>query len=157
MAPKNDAIINSTIGEGSIFEGKFYIHGSLQINGKFEGEIKTEDQLVIGETGKVKTNIYAKRVVIAGTLIGNTIATEEVILLETGRVLGDITAPVVHVKEGVVVEGKIHITGGQKKDIGNVVKEAWDAGPKMPQFDHEPITKKSPEPDSPNSQINNEL
>ncbi len=149
MAPKNDVIINSTIGEGSIFEGKFYIHGSLQINGKFEGEIKTEDQLVIGETGKVKTNIFAKRVVIAGTLIGNTIATEEVILLETGRILGDITAPVVHVKEGVVVEGRIHITGGQKKDITNVVREAWEAGPKMPEFDHEPISKAEPETNIP--------
>ncbi len=143
MAPKNDSVINSVIGEGSIFEGKFYISGSMQINGKFEGEIKTEDQLIIGETGKVKTNVFAKRVVIAGTLIGNTTATEEVILLETGRILGDITAPVVHMKEGVVIEGRIHITGAQKKEIKSVVQEAWSAGPSMPAFDHESIYKSS--------------
>jgi hypothetical protein len=35
MAGKGDAV-NSTIGEGSIFEGKFYISGSLRIDGKFE-------------------------------------------------------------------------------------------------------------------------
>ena len=144
MAPKNENVINSIIGEGSIFEGKYYIHGSLQINGKFEGEVKTEDQLIIGETGRVKTNIYARRVVIAGTLIGNTIASEEVILLETGRILGDITAPIVHMREGVVVEGKVNITGGQKKDISKVVEESWASGPTMPTFEHKSSSSTSP-------------
>ncbi|HMU84753.1 MAG TPA: polymer-forming cytoskeletal protein, partial [Leptospiraceae bacterium] len=54
MAGRNDSM-NSVIGPGSIFEGKFYISGSLKIDGKFEGEIKTEDALVVGETGKIKT------------------------------------------------------------------------------------------------------
>ena len=77
MAGKGDAV-NITIGEGSIFEGKFYISGSLRIDGKFEGEIKTDEELVVGETGKVKTNIDAKSVVVAGTVIGNIKADEEV-------------------------------------------------------------------------------
>ncbi len=38
-------------------------------------------------------------------------------------------------KDGVVVEGKIHITGGQKKDIKKVVEESWASGPSMPEFD----------------------
>ena len=46
---KNDTQLNSIIGEGSIFEGKFYIGGSLQIDGRFEGEIKTRDHLIVGE------------------------------------------------------------------------------------------------------------
>jgi len=132
MAPKNELIINSTIGEGSVFEGKYFIHGSLQIDGKFEGEVKTDEQLIIGQTGRVKTNIHAKRVVVAGTLIGNIDATEEVIRLETGRVLGDIKAPVVHLKDGVVIEGKIFVTGGQKKEIRKVIEESWASGPTMP-------------------------
>ena len=70
MAGRNDSM-NSVIGPGSIFEGKFYISGSLKIDGKFEGEIKTEDALVVGETGKIKTKITAKNVVVAGTMIGN--------------------------------------------------------------------------------------
>ena len=37
--------LNSTIGEGSSFEGKFYISGSLRIDGKFEGEIKTDERV----------------------------------------------------------------------------------------------------------------
>lgn len=118
---------NSVIGEGSIFEGKFYIAGSLRIDGKFEGEIRTEEALIIGETGKVKTNISAKEVVLAGTLIGDIDAKEEVRITESGRMLGDVNAPVLYLAKGVVLKGHVNITGGQKKDVKKIVEEAFGA------------------------------
>ena len=124
MAINKDSI-NSVIGPGSIFEGKFYIAGSLRIDGKFEGDIKTEDALVIGETGKVKTNISAKEVIISGTLIGNIKAENEVKLEGTGRMLGDITAPYLELQKGVITKGNITITGGQKKDVRKIVEESF--------------------------------
>lgn len=131
MAAKNESQLNSVIGEGSIFEGKFFINGSLQIDGRFEGEIKTRDQLIVGETGKVKTDIFAKRVVVGGTVIGNIEADEDVSLLSTGRILGNINAPKVNVEEGVVVKGEISINAGQKKDVKNIIEESFNAGPKI--------------------------
>lgn len=128
MAGKSDQI-NSTIGEGSIFEGKFYISGSLRIDGKFEGEIKTDEELVVGETGKVKTNIDARSVVVAGTVVGNIKADEEVRLLETGRVLGDIVTPTLTIQKGVVAQGHITITGGQKKDVKKMIEESFSSTP----------------------------
>ncbi len=126
MAPKND-LLNSTIGEGSVFEGKFYISGSLKIDGKFEGDIKTDEELFVGETGKVKTNIYAKNVVIAGTVIGNITASEEVRLLDSAKVLGDIKAPSVNIMRGVVLQGKVLITGSAKKDPAKVVEDSYNS------------------------------
>ncbi len=116
---------NSVIGPGSIFEGKFYIAGSLRIDGKFEGEIKTDDALFIGETGKVRTNISAREVIVAGTLIGNIKAEAEVRLEETGRLLGDIVAPALTLAKGVVAKGNITVTGGQKKDVKKIVEESF--------------------------------
>ncbi|EID99583.1 MULTISPECIES: bactofilin family protein [Leptospira] len=116
---------NSVIGPGSIFEGKFYIAGSLRIDGKFEGEIKTDDALFIGETGKVRTNISAREVIVAGTLIGNIKAETEVRLEETGRLLGDIIAPALSLAKGVVAKGNITVTGGQKKDVKKIVEESF--------------------------------
>jgi cytoskeletal protein CcmA (bactofilin family) len=127
MAGKGDSV-NSTIGEGSIFEGKFYISGSLRIDGKFEGEIRTDEELVVGETGKVKTNIDAKSVVIAGTVIGNIKADEEVRLLETGRLLGDINTPTLTIQRGVIAQGQITITGGQRKDVKKLIEESYSSG-----------------------------
>ncbi|HQI18786.1 MAG TPA: polymer-forming cytoskeletal protein, partial [Leptospiraceae bacterium] len=124
MAGRNDSM-NSVIGPGSIFEGKFYISGSLKIDGKFEGEIKTEDALVVGETGKIKTNITAKNVVVAGTMIGNIQAESEVRLEKSGKLLGDITAPMLNIQPGVIAKGTITITGGQKKDVRKVIEESY--------------------------------
>ncbi len=131
MAAKNGAGMNSVIGEGSIFEGNFYINGSLQIDGRFEGEVRTEDELIVGETGRVKTDIIAKKVVVGGTVIGNIEAEEEVTLLATGRVLGNIRAPRVNLEDGVVVQGEMSISAGQKKDIKSIVEESFEAGPKL--------------------------
>jgi cytoskeletal protein CcmA (bactofilin family) len=125
MASKNEGM-NSTIGEGSVFEGKFYISGSLKIDGKFEGEIKTDEELVVGETGRVRTNIVAKSVVIAGTVIGNITAKNEVRLLETGKVLGDVTAPMITLQKGVIVNGTFNITGGHKKDSKKIIEDSFN-------------------------------
>ncbi len=124
MAGKND-VLNSTIGEGSIFEGKFYISGSLKIDGKFEGEIKTDEELEVGITGKVKTNIIARSVLVAGTVIGNITAKEEVKLLDTAKVLGDVTAPTVNIQRGVILQGNVNITSGEKKEIKKIVEESY--------------------------------
>jgi len=124
MAGRSD-YLNSVIGPGSIFEGKFYISGSLKIDGKFEGEIKTEDALVVGESGKMRTNISAKTVTVAGTMIGNITADEEIRLEKTGKVMGDITTPVLHVAPGVIAQGNITITGGQKKDVQKIIEESY--------------------------------
>ncbi len=126
MASRSDSI-NSVIGQGSIFEGKFYISGSLKIDGKFEGEIKTDDSLFVGETGKLKTNIHARNIVVSGTMIGNIKAEEEVRLERSGRLLGDIETPVLHLTPGVVASGMITITGGHKKDARKLIEESYGA------------------------------
>jgi cytoskeletal protein CcmA (bactofilin family) len=125
MASKDS--LNSTIGEGSSFEGKFYISGSLRIDGKFEGEIRTDEELVVGETGKVKTNIEARSVVVAGTVIGNILAREEVKLLETAKVLGDVVAPAIQIQRGVIMQGSIKITGSGRKEPKAAVEESFSA------------------------------
>lgn len=124
MAIRNENM-NSVIGPGSIFEGKFYISGSLRIDGKFEGEIKTEEVLVVGETGKIKTNIKARDVIVSGTMIGNILAENEVRLDKNCKLLGDIKAPGLFIAEGVVAKGNIHITGGLKKDPKKVIEESY--------------------------------
>jgi cytoskeletal protein CcmA (bactofilin family) len=123
--PSKNETSNCVIGEGSIFDGRFYVNGSILIEGKFQGDIKTDDQLVVGPTGKVKTDIVARRVTIAGTLIGNIVASEEVNLLHTGKVLGNISTPRLTVEPGVITEGKVTITSGQTDDTKKLIEEAF--------------------------------
>jgi cytoskeletal protein CcmA (bactofilin family) len=123
--PSKNETTNCIIGEGSIFDGRFYVNGSILIEGKFQGDIKTDDQLVVGPTGKVKTDIVARRVTVAGTLIGNIIASEEVSLLHTGKVLGNITTPRLSVEPGVITDGKVTITSGQNDDTKQLIEQSF--------------------------------
>jgi cytoskeletal protein CcmA (bactofilin family) len=124
MPAKNDTT-NCIIGEGSIFDGRFYVNGSIMIEGKFQGDIRTDDQLIVGPTGKVKTDIQARRVTIAGTLIGNISASEEVTLLHTGKVLGNIVTPKLSVEPGVITDGKVTITSGQSEEARKIIEDSF--------------------------------
>jgi cytoskeletal protein CcmA (bactofilin family) len=73
----------------------------------------------------VKTDIQARRVTVAGTLIGNILASEEVNLLHTGKVLGNITTPKLTVEPGVITEGKVVITSGQSDDAKKIIEESF--------------------------------
>ncbi len=125
MAKVTESVNNCTIGEGSIFEGRFFVNGSILIEGKFKGEIKTNDELIVGPSGRVRTDITARRVTVAGTVIGNITATEEVSLVQTGKVLGDITTPRLNVEQGVIADGQVTITSGKSESIRRVIEEAY--------------------------------
>ncbi len=116
---RDDETVNSIIGEGSEFVGEFSVNGLIRIDGKFEGTIKAAGKVLIGRTGKVKTDIKAQSVVVGGTVIGNIEAEDKVILLSTARVVGDVRTPSLVIEEGVIFEGKCTITreGKSPKEI----------------------------------------
>ena len=149
MAARNDTS-NCVIGDGSVFEGRFYVNGSVYIQGKFQGDIKTDDQLIVGENGKVKTDIEARRVEIAGTLIGNITASEEVRLVKSGKVLGNIVTPKLTVEPGVLTSGKVTITSGQSTSVDSTIQDSYGAGAAETfeqMFEQEPGTDGRPELD----------
>ncbi|MCA9698005.1 MAG: polymer-forming cytoskeletal protein, partial [Myxococcales bacterium] len=46
--------ITTILGKGSSFEGKLTFEGTVRIDGRFSGEIRTEGTLIIGETAEVQ-------------------------------------------------------------------------------------------------------
>jgi len=116
---------NCIIGEGSVFEGRFYVEGSIRIDGKFQGDIRTGEVLTVSSTGKVKTDIKARKVTIAGTLIGNITASEEVNIIENGKVLGNIVTPKLNVEPGVITSGKLTITSSTQENVAEVITGAF--------------------------------
>ena len=119
---------NSLIGEGAEFKGKFKVAGSFRIDGYFDGELTVEDHLFISPIGKLKTDtVYAKTIAIAGIFMGNVDASEEVQLLSSGRVLGNIKAPKLVMEPGVVVQGSIDITGSKSKKIDSIIDSTFSS------------------------------
>ncbi|MFQ5831055.1 MAG: polymer-forming cytoskeletal protein, partial [Candidatus Methylomirabilia bacterium] len=78
--------------------------------GKFQGEIVSNDALIIGERGIVNASIRVGSVVVKGEVVGNVQANERVELKGTARLFGDVEAPVVVIEEGVLFEGHCRMT-----------------------------------------------
>lgn len=121
------AAADCTIGAGSIFHGRLYVTGSIRIEGKFQGEIHTDGEVMIGPTGQAKTDIATSRVVVSGTFIGNIDAKEEVYVTQTGKVLGSITTPKLTLEPGVVTSGNVTITSDKPESVVDAVRNAYGA------------------------------
>jgi cytoskeletal protein CcmA (bactofilin family) len=80
------------------------------LNGRLNGEIVSNDRLMVGEKGIVNASIRAGVVLIEGEVVGNINASERVELRGKARVYGDIEAPVVVVEAGVLFEGHCRMT-----------------------------------------------
>lgn len=97
--------LNALLGRGSEFEGKLTFEGTVRIDGKFSGEIHTNDVLVIGEGAKISAEISAGSVVVNGEVQGNIKAKTSIELHQPARVRGNLEAPTLSIDKGVIFEG----------------------------------------------------
>ena len=99
--------LTSLLGEGGSFEGKLLFEGRVRIDGKFRGEIASDDVLILGERADVDAKIeVGSLIVLGGTLRGDVRATRAVELHAPAKVYGNITAPQLVIDRGVQFEGQ---------------------------------------------------
>jgi len=102
--------LTALLGEGSEFSGKLLFEGRVRIDGKFRGEIVSEDVLVIGAGADVEAKIEVGRlIVLGGTLRGEVRASRAVELHAPARVIGNICTPQLAIDRGVIFEGQSRV------------------------------------------------
>ncbi len=104
---KEDVVenIDSLIGENIKIIGKIEGKGNLRIDGIIEGDLDYDGNIVIGEDGKIYGNIKAKDVSLAGTVEGNINSKTKLVILPTGKLLGDLVTSSFIVHENAIFEG----------------------------------------------------
>jgi cytoskeletal protein CcmA (bactofilin family) len=110
--------LTSLLGEGASFEGKLLFEGRVRIDGKFQGEIASDDVLVLGERAEVEAKIdVGSLIVLGGTLRGEVRAQKTVELHATAKVFGNITAPQLVIDRGVQFEGQSRIAEAGEPEL----------------------------------------
>jgi cytoskeletal protein CcmA (bactofilin family) len=105
------------LGEGAEFEGKLLFEGRVRIDGKFRGQIASDDVLVVGNTGEVQADIQVGTLIVLGGVIrGEVRAAKSVELHAPAKVYGSITTPQLMVDRGVTFEGQSRIPSEQADD-----------------------------------------
>lgn len=133
LAKVGGDIASNLIGENSYFSGRFLINGSLRIDGRFEGKYLQADQLYIGPTGKIKTNINAVSVIIEGLVIGNINASNRVLLMPTAKIYGDIKTPELIIQNGVILEGRCTISNDLKSSAKDLIESDYEKNKIIPE------------------------
>lgn len=101
--------LTAFIDQGSEFSGKLNFKDTVRIDGRFEGEIASENTLIVGESGCVTATIKSQVVIISGEVHGEITAGGQVVLHKTARVDGNIHAPRLVVEDGAVFTGRIEM------------------------------------------------
>ena len=97
--------VTALLDHGVSFDGSLTFEGTVRIGGHFQGEIFTNDTLVINPGARVEAQIEAGVVVISGEVKGNIFARNRVIMYPPAIFKGTVTTPSLRIDEGVVFEG----------------------------------------------------
>ena len=99
--------LTAFIDQGSEFEGKLSFKDTVRIDGRFTGEISSENTLIVGETGEIEADIHSPAVVISGTVQGDVHAARQLVLHKTAKLTGDVSTPSLVMEEGATINGSI--------------------------------------------------
>ena len=100
----------SVIGRSMKVKGNVSADEEILIEGIVEGTIKMKHNVVIGKSGKVKADIYAKEIIIRGEVNGNVNGQVKVEIVPGGILNGDIISEKVVLAEGAKFKGNIDMS-----------------------------------------------
>jgi cytoskeletal protein CcmA (bactofilin family) len=114
---KESEKVETVFSESTSFDGTLKFNTSIRIEGSFKGRIVSSGYLVIGEHAKVRANIKAQSIVIAGEVKGNVEADERLEMLPSGKLYGNIKTKKLKMADGVVFEGGCEMLSGSGKQV----------------------------------------
>jgi len=107
--------VHTILGPEASFEGKLSFQGTLRIDGRFSGEVKTNDVLVVGEGAVVKAELDVGTIIINGEVIGNVRARNTVEIHAPGKLRGNVETPRLVIDAGVIFEGSCKMENATKE------------------------------------------
>ncbi len=100
----------AVIGRSIQIDGDLRGEEDLRIEGEVSGTIHLKNNsLTIGSQGKIKADVYAKAIVVDGSMEGDLYGSERVAIRKNAQVVGNVTAPRVSLDDGARFKGSIEM------------------------------------------------
>ena len=128
--PVNAGGLTAFIDQGSEFEGKLSFRDTVRIDGRFRGEIASENTLIVGESGEIQASIRSKTIVISGNVEGDVSAGQKVVLHKTARVNGDVETSCLVMEDGAILNGQVKMSSPDSKPGTGPLKAIPGGSPK---------------------------
>lgn len=98
------------LSAGSEVVGDVVFNGPATLSGKVEGSIVSKYRLEVDEGAQISASIEGSEIIVKGVVKGNITASEHLLLLHPGKVLGDVKCASIQIEDGAIFEGKCAMT-----------------------------------------------
>ncbi len=95
------------LGKDLNIKGNISGQDDIQIDGKFEGNLKLKGKLDIQQSARIKGSAVAKTMYIKGAVEGKLAAGSKMFIDHTARIKGKLFTPVISVVEGARFNGEV--------------------------------------------------
>jgi cytoskeletal protein CcmA (bactofilin family) len=119
---KERSELNAFLGVGTEYKGKLDFVGTVRIDGRFEGEISTDGDLILGRKAFIKGTVQVGRLASCGTIEGAVLVKERAVLEKTSKLAGSLDTPLLVVEKGAIVEGNITMSKNANATNSKVVE-----------------------------------
>ena len=102
------------MGDKTRYNGKIETDEPLLILGLLDGEIKSTNEVEVGESGEVKATLSAKSIVISGKVTGDCTASDRIEIRASGKLTGSIKAARIAIADGAEFKGTSQMSGSAK-------------------------------------------
>jgi cytoskeletal protein CcmA (bactofilin family) len=106
---REDFSINSILGPNTSVDGDIESGGFTRVDGSLRGNLRAKGRVVVGEKARIKGSITGTAITVGGVVYGNILASERLIVLSTGLVLGDVITCRIEADEGCLIHGRIRV------------------------------------------------
>ncbi|MDY6792993.1 MAG: polymer-forming cytoskeletal protein [Thermodesulfobacteriota bacterium] len=95
------------LGKDLSIKGVISGQDDIQINGKFEGDLKLKGRLDIEQSATIKGSAVAKTMYVKGRVNGRLAAVSKMFIDRTAKINGKLFTPVISVVEGAQFNGEV--------------------------------------------------
>lgn len=94
------------IADGVIISGDLHGNGTILVEGIVEGEVRVAGSVTVHPSGLITGTVEADTIRVAGSVVGNIIASEHLQLERTGTIDGDVTCVSFVLEDGGRLNGR---------------------------------------------------
>ncbi len=97
----------TVIGVETRVSGEIRGDEDLIVKGRVDGKIQLSQSLTVDKGAIVQADVDVKSLLVAGTVVGNIVASESVRLQASARVVGDLASPRLMMEPGAAYRGRV--------------------------------------------------
>ena len=103
----DSVIVETAIGVDTVFKGSINTNKPIRIDGHYEGEINSDNLIIITETGFFSGDMKCRELQLQGKGGGTVVCTELMQLSNTGAFRGNIATKDIILVKGSQIDGQI--------------------------------------------------